>query len=138
MFWLIAAYGSYFFLCSFLVLIFRLFKQVDRDKEKRNFFVWKVRKPSLLYSIRKRRKFNLDGFSCGTHALIWIEESDERYDPVVRHEHEHCWQQIFLGPLMLILYLIFSGILYMIPGKHWHHDNPFEVAARNAEKKLDG
>ena len=125
-------YASYFAVCSLLCLTLVFLDQVVM-KDGSAGYVLLVPPGKLLYRIRTR--FSILGFSCGMHAIMWIWPMEPNYDRILRHENAHMRQQVFLGPLMPVLYLLFSFVLLFVPGKHWYFDNPFEILARRAEKE---
>lgn len=63
-----------------------------------------------------------------THGLFIFYRDDNVWDwkRLKAHELTHVFQGMIFGPFYPILYGIFSGVLFLWPGKDFYRDNPFE------------
>ncbi len=69
----------------------------------------------------------------GSHVWAWRRLSEVE----MAHELAHVNQWRRCGPRLPILYLVAAARAWRAGGD-WYHDNPFELAARAAERSLGG
>ena len=65
------------------------------------------------------------------HVVLGVDELDAT---IIRHELEHVHQYERWGPLFVPAYL-FASLWMRLRGRHHYSDNPFELAARDAERR---
>lgn len=128
--WAALAYVLYFFLCVLIIRFLVRTRQVIPKSRKR--WVYLVNPGTKLYELHTK----IGGFSCGLHQIMWFWPGSPHYDRILAHEQRHTAQQVWLGPLLPLLYVLCSLVLLCVPGKHWYYDNPFEIDARAAEGKV--
>jgi len=74
---------------------------------------------------RYMKKHYWAGLTLG-HVVFMVDPNDHL---IACHELIHVYQNNHFGPFWLPLYGIFSLVMWLIPGKKYYRDNPFERQA---------
>jgi len=128
-------WSGYHLICTIIYFTIFILGQTKPFAETENgLMVVEVTKGSWLYRLWHGDKITTNGFALGFFIII-SPSNPANNIRLIRHESTHVWQQVLLGPLQPILYLLFSGMLLVVLRDFWkaYYYNPFEIQARRSE-----